>query len=247
MKILEISLLCGILALGFIILIQVARKKNQLRQLETLELQPNCLLTRYPVIFLSSRRSLFRLFEHWNKIPKFLREHGYEVMTLEPNIRAEKKSVLSSLDALASPCHVIGDASALHLIEAISESKIQNIASLTLVEHRKDKLGIKNSVKTHRRPNTQELRPPSSAIEIHEIIVSKSKYSLTDFFSLAFLHIHNVLFQTRDRQIDANEVGEVNGGHPWEIETQFLNLAIALAERDACCSTLKMPGPPRGI
>lgn len=43
------------------------------------ELQANRLLTRYPLVFLSGKRSLFYFMGYWNQIPHYLASHGYEV------------------------------------------------------------------------------------------------------------------------------------------------------------------------
>ena len=46
------------------------------------ELTPNCLLTRWPVLFVPGQRSLFYYKNYWNLFPEFLAEHGYEVFHL---------------------------------------------------------------------------------------------------------------------------------------------------------------------
>lgn len=43
------------------------------------ELTPNCLLTRWPVLFLTGPRSFFYFKKFWNFYPSFLAEHGYEI------------------------------------------------------------------------------------------------------------------------------------------------------------------------
>ncbi|KYG64904.1 hypothetical protein AZI86_11945 [Bdellovibrio bacteriovorus] len=46
------------------------------------DLKPNCLLTRWPVVFVTGPRSLFYFRRYWNLYPIFLAEHGYEVFTV---------------------------------------------------------------------------------------------------------------------------------------------------------------------
>lgn len=46
------------------------------------ELTPNCLLTRWPLLFLTGPRSFFYFNRYWNLYTVFLAEHGYEVFTL---------------------------------------------------------------------------------------------------------------------------------------------------------------------
>lgn len=45
-------------------------------------LKPNCLLTRWPLLFVTGPRSLFYFSAYWNLYTSFLAEHGYEVFTL---------------------------------------------------------------------------------------------------------------------------------------------------------------------
>jgi hypothetical protein len=47
-----------------------------------IQLKPNCLLTRHPVVFVTGPRSLFYFRKYWNAYPEVLAEHGYEVFTL---------------------------------------------------------------------------------------------------------------------------------------------------------------------
>jgi hypothetical protein len=46
------------------------------------ELKPNCLLTRWPLLFVSGQRSIFYFSAYWNVYTSFLAEHGYEVYNL---------------------------------------------------------------------------------------------------------------------------------------------------------------------
>lgn len=47
------------------------------------ELKPNCLLTRFPIVFVTGQSSLFYYRNYWNAFPALLAEHGYEVFTLQ--------------------------------------------------------------------------------------------------------------------------------------------------------------------
>lgn len=65
-------------------LVAFAVLTNQLRARRefSFELKPNCLLTRWPLLFVTGPRSLFYFKTYWNSYPAFLAEHGYEVFTL---------------------------------------------------------------------------------------------------------------------------------------------------------------------
>src|SRR5690606_33726579 len=79
-------------------------------------LQPNCLLTQYPLLFLTGRRSIFYFQGYWNWIPRFLSDHGYEVMTLDLPWRKKgaRRQVLEEFlrvaDEKGLKFHFIGDA-----------------------------------------------------------------------------------------------------------------------------------------
>ena len=70
------SITVAILALA--ILSNQARSRHQV----SFELKPNCLLTRWPLVFVTGPRSLFYFSTYWNLYTVFLAEHGYEVFTL---------------------------------------------------------------------------------------------------------------------------------------------------------------------
>lgn len=70
------SITIAILALA--ILSNQARSRQQV----PFELKPNCLLTRWPLVFVTGPRSLFYFSTYWNLYTVFLAEHGYEVFTL---------------------------------------------------------------------------------------------------------------------------------------------------------------------
>lgn len=72
------------LALGFFaILANVVGLSYWLRRRKSqFDLIPNCLLTRWPVLFVTGKRSPFYFSNYWNVYPEFLAEHGYEVFHL---------------------------------------------------------------------------------------------------------------------------------------------------------------------
>lgn len=56
------------------------RRRNQKHPAGTHEdLTPNCILTRFPLLFIPGKRSLFYFSEYYNLIPSYLAEHGYDV------------------------------------------------------------------------------------------------------------------------------------------------------------------------
>jgi len=111
---------CGFL--GLTVLFQIWRRKARVTLLNNLELRPNCLISRHPLVFVSGRSSLFRLFDHWNLIPGFLREHGYEILILEPMplvgyLLDSAASLIAALDDLPEQSHLIATACSRREIE----------------------------------------------------------------------------------------------------------------------------------
>lgn len=74
-----IYFLCfAVLSISLAVFANKARRTHRLH----FELKKNCLLTRWPVVFLTGQRSIFYFSRYWNLYPVLLAEHGYEVFTL---------------------------------------------------------------------------------------------------------------------------------------------------------------------
>lgn len=216
----------SVLTLVAAIVFQVRRTTQRRQRLNELELRPNCLLTRHPIAFIAGRRSVFRLFDHWNEVPLYLREHGYDVLTIEPNPRSVSASALKALDELPGPCHIIADSSLSSDLETIARSRHANAASLTRV------------CNPRRRPRTRrralaidDLKPLESAIEEFEI-PSARPAGFSERVNLALLWAHNHLIVGSRRAVDPIETAAVESRRPFALEERFLDLAVQLAERD---------------
>jgi hypothetical protein len=237
MTTLALAFIAAVTLLGLIVLFQIERKKTRRRRLDGLELRPNCLLTRYPIAFVSGRKSVFRFFDHWNEIPSYLREHGYEVLLLEPNAKSETQSLLAALDDLGGKCHIVADSSSRAVLERMAVAKHANVISLTLVSNQAfsaPALEFGNAdARRARKLAPEDLRPLPSAVEIFEIQTTPLETGLTEQMALLLLKAHNFLVLGRGRFIDALEIAEVTSRAPWALEGRFLELAISLAERDA--------------
>ncbi len=79
------------------------------------DLSPNRLMTRYPLVFVTGKRSLFYFLSYWNKIPDFLASYGYEVYTLPTPWRKNQKDFLFKFLTRQSeknqPIHLVFDES----------------------------------------------------------------------------------------------------------------------------------------
>lgn len=118
-----------------------------------LELRPNCLLTRSPIVFVTGRRSLLYFLNYWNEIPGFLREHGYEVRVCSLPWRgsANRFQTLSRfLDSATRPVHLIADSTSRAEVEKLLLTKRARLASFNFAEeitgqsHLQQAIGLKS-------------------------------------------------------------------------------------------------------
>jgi len=184
----------------------------------TVELTPNCLLTRYPLLFLSGKRSIFYHGNYWNSLPDYLAQHGYEVFNCELKYRDHKKrteeirQVFESLDNQNNKLHVVVDSTSIQEVKTLLENTLfHSIASITYVhDHSSGDVSC------------SRLFPIKSAIE--EITLS-----LKTPQPLAW-RLHRFYISDADRTPAA--LGYAKSKDLEQIKEQFLRRAIELAERD---------------
>lgn len=216
---------------------QIAKKKKRKERFRGLELRPNCLLTRHPIAFLSGPRTIFRLFDHWNDVPLYLREHGYDVIVIEPSGKTAEDRARATLQALASTdssLHLIADSSLEREVELIAEQAPASLMSLTVVTNtEREREAISEPLKP------ASLRPRRIAIETFEIQNSDASLgfeskgpSLLELTNRALLKCHNFALRGRSAAVDALETAELGLFRGFRNEERFLNLAVSLAERD---------------
>lgn len=156
MSFVTLSLLAFIAAVATLALIlggQIYFSRMRRRRFHTLELIPNILMTRYPLLFVGRSRSVFRIAGDFLELPVYLQEHGYQVEEVEI---LEKHASRDSLDRILTtakaPVHlIVGEALAEVAYDLALEGHPQ-LATLTL-------LG-----KTPHRDRRIELRPAKSPI-----------------------------------------------------------------------------------
>lgn len=236
MLILTVALFSALISIIAAIAFQVYRRRERRRAMHSLELKPNCLLTRYPLVFISGRRSPFRLFDHWNEIPLYLREHGYDVWEIDalPE-KGRTDAILKAMDELpSSQCHLICDYSSLDELENLARSKHSKIASLTCVRNSKTRVQTKPVV-----PTPEDLKPLDNAIEYLDIKPTEPRQLNWRTLMAGFcLFIHNRVFLDRSRRIDPIETAEFETS--FEIASRFLEHAVSLAERDLMSGNIEM-------
>ncbi|GIL17777.1 MAG: hypothetical protein BroJett040_15280 [Oligoflexia bacterium] len=194
----------------------ILQNRYRSRPLKQVELRPNCLLTKAPLLFVSGKKSLFYFLSYWNHLPQILAEHGYEVYHLNlpwknSTLRQEKLDFF--LRTQAQSFHLFIDPSTeTELKNLISQRHYPTIQSITLVtDHQSTLIQTNNS-----------LRPTAHPIE--EIILHPTKKS-----SLLW-KVHQAWIKSKafPQQI----VGWSGADQIHHIRNLFLERVIFLAERD---------------
>jgi hypothetical protein len=232
MTILLLAVGFSALVLGSSALFQISQRRLRAVRFRALTLKPNVLLTRYPITFLSGPRTVFRFFDHWNDIPLFLREHGYEVYVIEPTGRTPEerlKSVCSALESMPTQCHLVADGSLEQDMQKLANLRLSKVSSFTVVKssHRE---------RSSSRPtelSINDLKPLAKAVEFFEVPPVTDVVSTTSGrFKLILLGAHNFLIKRRTFFVHPFETAEIPMAANFKSEERFLDLAISLAERD---------------
>lgn len=214
-----IALVAALLLLTATLVFQIGERRARARRFNQLVLKPNCLLTRYPIAFLAGPRTIFRLFNHWNDVPLFLREHGYEVYVIEPSGRTSQERAASIKNSLTERCHIVADGSLERDLAGLADCA--QAISLTLVRtsHRDRYSGAITA---------GDLRPkPYQVFEAAPLPGSGTRAMV----KLILLSAHNFIVRSRTQFVHPFETAEL-GLDGFKSEQRFLDLAISLAERD---------------
>ncbi len=175
-------------------------------------LQPNCLLTSHPIIFLSGKTSLFYFGKYWNCIPEWLEAHGYDVMefNFSKNSRETRIQELQSFLELTKgeALHFAGDASSLDELNWLAKQDMPTEASLTMFS------------------NT-EPRNLCEKIRFNRVLSEKNgAHSHTYWGVLTRLH------SIAKAPIEGQTLCTPNHKNLNQVAHQYLHWAISLAERD---------------
>lgn len=164
--------LAALSILSLLIAIRWISVRQRSKRLINLELHPNCLLTRSPIVFVTGRRSLFYFLNYWNEIPGFLREHGYDVQvfTLPWRDTAKRYQLLTQfLESSQRPVHLIADSTSKTEIDRILLTKRAQLASFNFAEEITGKNHLPNAIGLKSDPNwTIETKYLDHAIQLAE-------------------------------------------------------------------------------
>lgn len=198
-------------------------------RLRKIELAPNCLLTRHPIVFVTGRRSIFYFLNYWNQVPAFLAEHGYEVEVVALPWRNSVRrldALKATLVARKRPCHLIGDSSIEHELGTARDWGLLNLKSVTIVESEDRTVRGRVSV-SDLRPRLDGCR----SLVLPKAATKPGPAPLSAWLQALLLSLHNVL--AAETNVVSAEVGLSLSGQTWIVERKFLGLAISLAEDDA--------------
>ncbi len=218
--------------LGFSALFQIAQRQARSARFHALILKPNVLLTRYPIAFLGGPRSVFRFFDHWNDVPRFLREHGYEVYLIEPSGRSDEErrdSVCAALESMKTQCHLVADGSLELEMKTLANLRLSKVATFTVVisSHRERYPALATE------PTIGDLKPLAKVVDIFKVPPPETVIStFSTRFKLILLGAHNTLIKRRTIFVHPFETAEIMSKTGFKSEERFLDLAISLAERD---------------
>lgn len=172
----------ALLSVAVIFLVQLQLNRRRRRRFQSLELVPNILMTKYPLMFLGRPRSLFRLGGDFLELPIYLQEHGYQVEEIEMrNDRNELATMLRLLATNEGPVHlIVNDAFADAAFDLALDGH-PKLATLTLIG-----TGESKSRSTYLRPTRL---PVFEKPEIRPSILASSfdaeQIALTHMVSLA--------------------------------------------------------------
>ena len=187
---------------------------NRAHQQNPFQLQPNCLLTRSPIVFLSGRRSLFYFLNYWNGVPHYLREHGYEVEELNLAWRDEDLRFQQSLNYLQQqkkPVHLIGDLTSLPLLTKLASTQTLHKNHLHLITTKAPSLMVSKNISHYQIPAASKISLKSLPWKI--LIKTGQFFGFNKNFCPTLLATPNL---TKVK----------------ETHTECVNFAITLAESD---------------
>ena len=141
------------LSLPFLLLFLVFFLHNKrTRYVESIDLVPNCLLTKHPIVFIHGKKTLFYFGDYWSFIPYYLSEHGYEVSEIKLPWRHAKQRLDQLAEKLRSfknsphcrPMHFIADITAYGELAWIKANHPELAQSLWVVHG--DALDLEKSI-----------------------------------------------------------------------------------------------------
>lgn len=165
MDILFFALSLTVFLLGLALLSNKARRGQDPKY----ELTPNCLLTRWPLLFVTGPRSIFYFSKYWNIYTSYLAEHGYEVFTLHlpwnslPERQQKFNEFLKNQESLGRKFHLFMDTPGFHDLEDLLRQRHSgSVLSLTEIGDEESPAPLGGGLSAFPIPKA-ELRLPRSS------------------------------------------------------------------------------------
>lgn len=133
-----LGLFSALTAIAVGVSLQLFFGRRRQRRFHELELVPNILMTRYPLLFVGRRKSLFRMSGDFLELPIYLSEHGFQVEEVEiasnskSNSRSDK-TLEPLLSTCGKPVHLIVAPAFAESAYELAMNGHRNLATLTLL------------------------------------------------------------------------------------------------------------------
>lgn len=213
-----------------------AQRARARRLLARMDLEHNVLLSRWPIAFVSGRRSVFWRSEYWSFAPRYLAEHGFDTFALDlPWAHEERRwtALRAAVDRLPSPCHFLFDSSSDQLANSLARGRHPNVASVTIA--RSVERSASNARRTKDAPLASALAPTS--VPVYELSVLRPTARIADAPGIAVrasFALHRAALALRKDAPAALRTEEIAAfDESLRVERRFLEHAISLAESDA--------------
>ncbi len=181
------------------------------------DLKPNCLMTRYPLIFIPGKFSFFYCFKYWNNIPHYLKEHGYEAHEASLNWTAffsRKKSLLTLINKLAKKnkkFHLVFSPGSISEANYLAELNLDCIQKIHVLTDQKINYILHDDINIHLCKGINE--------QIH---TSKSEY----------IQMAHDMFTLSPQFVSSHLLGCHSDGKDLTIEPSVLENVVSIAEQD---------------
>ena len=214
-----------------------AQRARARRLLARMELEHNVLLSRWPIAFVSGRRSVFWRTEYWSFAPRYLAEHGFDTFALDlPWAHEERRwsALREAVDRLPSPCHFLFDASSAELANILARGRHPNVASVTIARAA-TRSAQRSGSAVKPAPLVSALAP--TAVPVYELSVARPTERVADpsgIVARVTFALHRATLALRKDAPSALRTEEIAVfDESLRVERRFLEHAISLAESDA--------------